>query len=130
MKYLYFTISLLLGLLLCNTLSADYLGEDYNTARNKSLKNGETFVLLIWSDGCPPCSKLKSDILSSHKGGETFGANVVFAKWGSEVAKALKTKENSIPQIIRYRLLDGKWVRDYKIGYIPKHEFLRFCHGT
>jgi thioredoxin-related protein len=122
-------------LAICLTLAvstssfADFYKNDYDSAVKDSLKTGKTLVVLVSASWCGPCNQLKKEIAKSYELGQLpKDVNIAIVDYDSKVGKKISVS-GSIPQLIRYEKRDGKWYKNFSIGYLSQSKFKDFCNG-
>jgi len=108
---------------------ADFYDNDYAAAVKASKESGDTLVVLVSASWCSPCKQLKKEIARSSELGQLpKKVNIAVVDYDTELGKKLSVS-NSVPQLIRFEKRDGKWFKNYSIGYLSPSKFKEFCNG-
>ena len=103
--------------------SVSQFGNPYYEAMFLSGKDFRPVVVIITSDGCPPCEKLKSEWLPKTKILEEEQARIVHLdrdkdrKIVNRIADVGMKESVKVPQIQIIRFVDNKWQQFGKVGY-------------
>jgi thiol-disulfide isomerase/thioredoxin len=109
--------------------NAEFYGTDYNKAIATSKAKDEPLVLMITASWCSPCQAQKKIIEGMVKDGTLpKGVHVAYVKYDSELAKKIRVSK-SVPQLIRYRKVDGVWKKAVHIGYLKTPKLMEFLNG-
>ena len=109
--------------------NAEFYGTDYNKAIATSKAKDETLVLMITASWCSPGQAQKKVIEGMVKDGTLpKGVHVAYIKYDSELAKKIRVSK-SVPQLIRYRKVDGVWKKAANIGYLKTPKLMEFLNG-
>jgi thioredoxin-like negative regulator of GroEL len=88
-------------------------GQSYEDAYREHMETGCPLVVLVGSDGCRPCRWMKQTVIPQARGQGVLD-EVAFAQVNMdrepELAQQL-LRGGSIPQLIVFHKLDGRWQR-------------------
>ena len=109
-KILLIALAVLLTPTMC---MAQLVAIPYDQAAEHSLRSGQSLLVFVESDACPPCIKMKAEVLEPMQlNGELYGLIVTTVKVGPITEKI--GGASVTPTRIGYRRLDGQWKR-YKM---------------
>ncbi len=109
-------LSVTLAVLLQASLSSNELS--YSAAHRMNAETGRPLVVLIGTDWCPACRQMKDSVIPQARRRGLLG-KVAFTMINADRDRDLARKlmrGGSIPQLVMFERVDGKWKRTQLTG--------------
>jgi thiol-disulfide isomerase/thioredoxin len=106
--------------------------QDYTSAYKEATESGKPLVVLVGTDWCPGCVKMKKQVIPQMQTKGSLSA-VKFTEVNAEDEDQLAAKlmsGQSIPQLIMYVKTDAGWKRRQLIGAKSVEEVETFINGN
>jgi len=92
----------------------------YEAAYARALKSKKPLLVLVGSEGCPPCQVQKNTFAEMKRAGKLEDVELALMDIGHPQASVVTDNGQGYPWLVGYVLgRDGKWARRPRFGYQP-----------